>query len=398
MRIGIDVTPLAVGKGGVPKYTWELVRHLLAHGHNHEYHLVNVSRLPSPSLQDLGGPPRVHFLSKGSWGLVFLLSRKLPLPLQAVTRWMETLLTGTSLESHLRGLDLFHSSDVLQWDARPGRNIITMFDITTVLFPQFHTPANIRIHQRKIAFARDIADTIIAISHSTKNDLVNHCGIPAEKIRVIYPGCDHALFHVYPEAETERVLATYQLRPGYILHVGTLEPRKNIVRLIEAFEIAHRLGTDALLVLVGPPGWLHRPIFHRLERSPLRDKIVIVGAVPEDVLPSFYNGARVFVYPSLYEGFGLPVVEAMACGVPVITSATSSLPEAVGTAGILVPPDQPEEIGRAIHQLYHDDVEWERRRASGIIQSHRFSWEKMAEEVLALYEETVSGGISKRGA
>lgn len=396
MRIGIDVTPLAVGKGGVPKYTWELVRHLLERGRDHEYHLVNVSRSPTPLLPALGESARVRLLSKGSWGLVFLLSRKLPLPVQALTRSMETLLTGTSLESHLRGLDLFHSSDVLQWDARPGRNIITMFDITTVLFPQFHTPANIRIHRRKIAFARDVADTLIAISRSTKNDLINHCGISAEKIRVIYPGCDHALFHVYPEAETERVLAAYQLRPGYILHVGTLEPRKNIVRLIEAFEIAHRLGTDALLVLVGSPGWLHRPIFHRIERSPLRDKIVIVGAVPEDVLPLFYNGARVFVYPSLYEGFGLPVVEAMACGVPVITSATSSLPEVVGTAGILVPPDQPEEIGRAIHHLYHDDVEWERRRASGIAQSHRFSWEKMAEEVLALYEETASGRISER--
>jgi glycosyltransferase involved in cell wall biosynthesis len=394
MRIGIDMTPVSVGKGGVPKYTWELARHLLRLTPEHEYWFLDISRSPAPHLRTLARHPNVHVLDKGRWGQVLLLSRKLPLPIQAATRWMEKRLTGTTMDNELRSLDLFHSSDVLQWDARPGRNILTMFDITTVLFPQFHTRANIRLHQRKIAFARTAADMIIAISQATKNDLVTHCGISATKIRVIYPGCDHDLFRVYPEAETERILASYGLRPGYILYVGTLEPRKNITGLVAAFEIACRLGVNAPLVLVGSRGWLDRPIFQRIEASPLKQRIAVLGTVAQENLPYLYNGARVFVYPSIYEGFGLPVVEAMACGVPVIARATSSLPEVVGTAGLLVASDEVEEIGRAIHRLYCDDREWEHRRAAGLARARCFCWEKMAAETLALYEETVRRGVS----
>lgn len=302
----------------------------------------------------------------------------------------ETALARPRRKAQLAGLDLFHSSDVFMWDNRPAKNIITMFDITTVLFPEFHTKANIRLHDRKIAFVKDAVHKIVAISECTKNDLVKHCDISADRIKVIYPGCDHDRFRVIAEDDVLPVLRKYGLSPGYILFVSTIEPRKNVERLVEAFERLARMGKPSeQLVLVGAKGWLSEKIYRRIENSPLKNQITWLGQMPEEDLPSIYNGAGLLAYPSIYEGFGLPVVEAMACGVPVVATKTSSVPEIVQDAGLLVDPYNAEELAGAMHALLKDQQLRREMAERAVARAQFFSWGKMAREMLETYRAVI---------
>lgn len=391
MKIGIDISVLSVATGGLVTYTRALIENLLKISNGNEYKLVHAVSGCAPGWESsmflLHGGAQI--LCWTGWGVSVV--RKMPEPLKTLWMGTEAVLTRGRLKFQLKDLDIFHSSEVFLWDNRPGKNIITMHDITTVLFPQFHTEGNIRLHDRKITFAQRLAHRIVADSHNTKNDLIRYCGIPSKKIQVIYPGCDHARYHIYPRDEVVQVLQKYNLSQGYILHVGTVEPRKNIERLIEAFEILARgMGRPVeRLVLVGSAGWLNEKIYRRIEISPLRERIVLTGPISANDLPYIYNGAAVFVYPSLYEGFGLPVVEAMACGVPVITSNTSSLPEVVGDAGILVDPYDAEAFAAAIHGALVDQDLRREMAHKAVKRAKILSWEKTAREMLTAYKEVV---------
>jgi glycosyltransferase involved in cell wall biosynthesis len=228
------------------------------------------------------------------------------------------------------------------------------------------------------------ADHIIAISQATRKDLVAAYDVPAQKITVIPEAADPH-FRPQPAEAVSAVRTRYGLPQRYLLFVGTIEPRKNLGRLLEAFEAVQGEGLTEGLVIVGRRGWLTDDFFAQLERSPVRDAVLFPGYVPDLDLPAIYAGAQAVVFPSLYEGFGLPVLEAMACGTPVVTSSTSSLPEVGGNAALYANPRDADEILAQVRHVLSDTALAADLRTRGLAQASRFSWSQTAAQTQAIY-------------
>ncbi|MCM8810626.1 MAG: glycosyltransferase family 4 protein, partial [Candidatus Omnitrophica bacterium] len=236
------------------------------------------------------------------------------------------------------------------------------------------------------------ADMIITVSYNTKKDLLNHFKIDSEKITVIYPGLHHENIRPIEDYEKiEDLKKKYGIYGKYLLFVGAIEPKKNIPKLIDAFIIVKEKFPELKLVLCGKIGWKAEIFYKKMKDLPekIKKDIILTGYVPVSDLPYLYNGCEVFVYPSLYEGFGSPVVEAMSCGVPVVTSNISSLPEVVGDAGILVNPENKEEIAEAILSILTDQNLKKTLSKKGIERAKLFSWENTAKKTLELYKKVV---------
>jgi len=229
---------------------------------------------------------------------------------------------------------------------------------------------------------------IIATSEATKRDIISHLGIPAHRVHVVYGGVDRAFRPIEHRAALAQTLAPLGLTPGgYILHVGTIEPRKNLVRLVAAYHQTRKAASSPApkLVLAGDTGWQFKDVFGLVEALELKGEVIFLGKVPTDILPALYNGAVIFAYPSLYEGFGLPLLEAMACGAPVVASNTSSLPEVVGDAGVLIDPADTQALADALASLLNDAERRAGLSARGLTRARLFSWKRVAGEVLRIY-------------
>lgn len=262
--------------------------------------------------------------------------------------------------------------------------VMTVHDMTTFLFPGNHTLKSRLVE--KIFFGKAIRKTakIICDSKATKNDLVKFFPQAKNKTAVTYLGFDEA-FRLMPDNIVCQTLNKHQITSPYILYVGTIEPRKNLVKLIEAYE---HLPIDLIkkyqLVIVGKKGWKLEPIIKKINSSQYRTNIKQLDYVPFSDLPALYNGASVFVFPSLYEGFGLPPLEAMACRTPVITSNVSSLPEVVGKSAILVDPNNITDMVEKIRKILTDSNYRKHYADLAFTQSRKFSWQKTAEEILKI--------------
>jgi glycosyltransferase involved in cell wall biosynthesis len=244
--------------------------------------------------------------------------------------------------------------------------------------------ANMATEERVIG----MATAMIAVSQNTRRDLLEEYSIAPERVGVTYEGVSE-LYHPAP-VEAERLRSKHQL-DHYILYVGTLQRRKNLVRLVEAY--AHLLEQHDIphkLVLAGSKGWGYEEVYAAVERSGVADRIKLLGYVPDEDLPGLYSGADLFIYPSLYEGFGLPVLEAMACGTPVAVSSTSSLPEVAGDAGCYFDPYNVAEIAQAIgHVLTNSDYKDELRQ-KGLSQVQYFTWRETARQTLSIYRDLIN--------
>jgi glycosyltransferase involved in cell wall biosynthesis len=405
VRIGFDITALYVATGGVFYYDYNLVKTLLELDQENDYLLLDYYPIHGgwrnpPEIADLTAPNARTVHSRGFRH--YRLSRWRPFQrpvLRGVARGVDRVLAApfsalsravmrARLPEILDGVDVFHASDVLLWSQPGALNVCTIHDLTVLLFPDYHTEENQALHRAKLRFAQEEADVVIAVSEATKRDIVAHLDIPPERIVVVHNGVSPAFHPVADRAYLAERLADLGLAPqDYLLHVGTLEPRKNLVRLVEAYAQLRRIegGAAPPLVLVGPIGWAAQDIVARVEALGLKDAVLITGAVPFELVPLLYAGARFFVYPSLYEGFGLPPLEAMACGTPVITSNVSSLPEVVGSAGMMAPPDDTEAIAAAMAALLHDADLRQDMREAGLARASRFSWELAARQTLDVY-------------
>jgi len=323
---------------------------------------------------------------RGAWPHLDLRLSRLPTerPLVRIL-WEQALLPWHLLKEKI---DLLHSlAFVLPlWCPRPG--VATIYDLSFVLYPEGLSPWR-RLYLRSLTppSARR-AKKIIVLAESTKEDLVRLWGIPREKIRVIPCGVDPT----FRPLVQGQVLSDFRRHRGlperFILFVGTLEPRKNVTVLLEAYaqlkgEVPHSL------VLVGAKGWRGEEVLAQIERSGLSDKVLFVGYVEPRELPLWYNAADLFVFPSLYEGFGLPPLEAMACGTPVIASHTSSLPEVVGEAGVLVDPRSPEGMAEAMGRVLGNGELREDMRRKGLERAKGFSWPQAARETALVYQEAM---------
>jgi glycosyltransferase involved in cell wall biosynthesis len=267
------------------------------------------------------------------------------------------------------------------------RQVVTIHDMTFFLLPQCHLFTKRLYFQRLIPECVRRANQVIAVSESTKRDAIRILGTQCEKIKVIYHGKDER-FHPDRAAATScRLRAKHGLSRRVILFVGLIEPRKNLARLIRAYGKLKSLHQDSCLVLVGRLGWGYEAVLRAVSESGARDRIFFPGFIPDQELPSLYNLADVFVYPSLYEGFALPVLEAMACGVPVVTSNVSSMPEIAGDAAFLVDPYDVDGIAQGLERVLVDRALRERLAEEGPKRSQPFTWERTARETLAAYEE-----------
>ena len=282
-------------------------------------------------------------------------------------------------------LDVLHSTVSVPplWYHRP--TVATVSDLAFELFPE--TTKWTGRWWRKILTKPGIAraSRLITLSESTKRDLKNLFGVPSDKIRVVYP---YTPPRFRPMPDVDAVAARYHLPSKYILYVGTLERRKNLTALVRAFAEARRMASlEHALVLVGQRGWLYEDVFRTVEELGLRDRVLFLGYVPDEDLPALYTHADLFVYLSLYEGFGLPPLEAMACGAPVIVSNVSSLPEVVGDAGLLVNPrDVPAIASEFVRVLADCDLR-AAMRDRGLARARLFSQERFIQQTLEVYRD-----------
>lgn len=292
-----------------------------------------------------------------------------------------------SLELAPHALHVLHSPDFIPPQWTRGASVITMHDLAFMLYPRFLTRESARYYGQVDLAARH-ADHIIAVSESTKRDTIRMLGVPEAKITVISEAA-HPLFQpIAPELARARVAARFNLPAEYILFVSTIEPRKNLPTLLRAFRrLRDNYKSDATLVIAGNRGWLVEEVDAVIAELNLGDRVRLLGGVPNEELVHLYNAARVFVLPSFYEGFGLPPLEAMACGTPVIVSNVSSLPEVVGDAGMLIKPEDVEGFTVAMWRVLSDDKLRAEMRAKGLKRAQTFSWERAARETLAVYRQ-----------
>ena len=315
--------------------------------------------------------------------------------------WEQLALPILYLRGKLAGLEprlhLLHSMAFVTPLAFPWPTVITVYDLSFIHFPATF-PTGQRAYLRLFArLSCRRARRVIAISESTRRDLVKQWGLSADRISVACPGVGEQ-FQPLPADKVAAFRARRGLPERFILHLGTLQPRKNLPRLIQAYGRLRGNGTSAKLVLAGDKGWLYGEIAAEIQKLNLQGDVIMPGYVEEAELPYWYNAAAVLAYPSLYEGFGLPVVEAMACQTPVVTSNVSSMPEAVGQAGepaaLLVDPQDTGALADALHLALTDGSLREELRDRGRLQAANFTWQRTATATVNAYRQALalSGG------
>lgn len=285
--------------------------------------------------------------------------------------------------------------------------VVTIHDLSYLRFPQMFNKDDLKQLTSWSKYSIKNAVHVLAVSKKTKEDIVRYYQIPAPKISVTYEGYDKTRFKPLSKDKVEKTKRKYKISGDYIIFVGTLQPRKNIERLIEAFQIitsSHTPGVskdpsghtpgvsqnNLKLVICGKKGWLYDSIFEKVKQLNLEDKIVFTDYVAQVDLPALMAGAKVYVLPSLWEGFGIPVIEAQACGVPVVVSNTSSLPEIVGDSGILVDPESVDSITDGIKKVLTDEKMRSDLIKKGFTNIKRFSWEHCAKETLEILNKVAS--------
>jgi glycosyltransferase involved in cell wall biosynthesis len=348
MRIIIDATSTLVRSAGVKNYVWHWLHHLRMQG-------ADIGAFPF--LSELGNLD--HESSA--------LSRPATMARLALIKSMNEI-DFPPLDWLISGADIFHATNLLRRAPRRVKMTATIHDLTCWLMPEVHTPGNVEADR---VFAERIlrhADGLIAVSENTRQDAIRLLGIRPERVHTIYSGVSEA----YYEAATRPCA-----RP-YALYVGTIEPRKNLETLLDAWALLKSKEFD--LLIAGPRGWSSDETFARIQRE-----ATYLGYVPEDELPGLTAGATVFVYPSLYEGFGFPVAQAMAAGVPVLTANNSGLPEIVGDAGLFVDPKSPAEIAAGLTRLFESATLRADLAARGRRRAERFRWERCATESLHFF-------------
>ena len=294
-------------------------------------------------------------------------------------------------------IDVFHSPVNVLPERMPCASVVTVHDLAFERFPQYFRPAR-RIYQH--TFTRrsvHAATLIVAVSESTRRDLVECFQAPEDRVRIVYPAIDAD----FQPVDDSQALAAFRERshlpPRYLLFLGTLEPRKNLLTLIEAYALLRSALPDAPpLVLAGGKGWYYQAITERIQALHLGQRIILAGYIPREDQPLWYAGAELFIYPSVYEGFGLPIAEALACGAPTIISNVSSMPEAGGSVAIQVAPDDVQGLAHAMQGIILDPSARQHARVEGPRWASRFSVARMAAAYAEIYHEAAAlyGGIS----
>ncbi len=291
---------------------------------------------------------------------------------------------------HQTEADLLHAMAFVAPIISPCPFVVTVYDLSFLRYPQAFRPLNRAYLRHLTAYSVKRARRVIAISESTRQDVIQQLGKPAAQVRTVYCGADDS-FQPMSKAAVAEFKRQQGLPNQFVLYLGTLEPRKNVAGLIRAYAAWHKRDSAAWpLFIAGGKGWYYEEIFALVESLGVTDAVHFPGYIPQTELTAWYNAADLFVYPSHFEGFGLPVLEAMACGTPVITSDVSSLPEVAGEAARLVPPSDPAALADTLAELAHSPDLRAELRPRGLAQAARFRWDKAARETAAVYREALS--------
>jgi glycosyltransferase involved in cell wall biosynthesis len=376
MRIAIDLSPAIHQKAGLGRYARTLAEHLVTQGNGNAYIAFAYGRFTddalSPALRAL---PRAHVpLDARPWRMGVWLAHAL----------------GVGLDRWLPRADIFHATEHLLPPLKNAKTVFTLHDLIFRLFPEYHLPLNHWFLTNAMPHFLRRADAIIAVSECTKRDAISNYQLPPEKITVIYEGVNPAL---RPENDLDRIAearARYANHQPFLFFVSTIEPRKNIIALVDALRVLRAHGHSYRLLIAGRKGWLYQPTFDHVKRTGMSDAVGFLDYVPDADLPALFAACEAFVFPSLYEGFGLPVLEAMACGAPVICSNMSSLPEIAGDAALLVNPRGVGEIAAAIERVIGDANLRAELRAKGLARAAQFSWERAARETSQVYRRVMA--------
>jgi glycosyltransferase involved in cell wall biosynthesis len=372
MRILVDYTSGIAQGAGIGRYTRNLVGAMLDIDHEDDFTLFSTDR---PG--ERGFPRAANVRS-----VVGPLSNK-----RMTTLWHRFQIP-LPIETLAGQADVFHSPDFSLPPVARARTVVTIHDLAFITHPECAVPSLRDYLLRVTPRAIERADRIIAVSQRTADDLISLMSAPAAKISTIYLGVDAALKRVENGGRLEAVARRYGINGPFMLAVGTLEPRKNYNRLIQSFALIHgRASAPAHLVIVGRKGWLYESIFETLERSRLGDAVRVLEQVSDLDLAALYSMATALVTPSLYEGFGIPPVEAMAYGLPIIVSDGGALPEIAGGAGLVVPALDVDALADAMLRVASDEALWKELSRRSLARARRFSWADTALRTLNVYKQ-----------
>jgi glycosyltransferase involved in cell wall biosynthesis len=377
MRVGINAHLLNLGgtyrNAGVSRYIYHLLSALPDVDQQNEYVIYTNT---CPSALPVGQAPNVSVRAA-------LLPTERPL---ARIAWEQTALPWSARRDRL---DVLHAPVNISALVPAAPLVVTVHDLSFLRFPSRFVPA--KRHYQTVFTRATVAQArrVIAVSESTKADLVRLLRVPAERVSVVHEGVEER-FRPLPATAVDAFRRRQDLPDHFVLYVGSLEPRKNLPLLLRAYHrLRHEGQTDWPLVLAGGKGWLYEEIFRTVQDLGLQESVRFPGFVLYDELPLWYNAAGLFVYPSLYEGFGLPALEAMACGTPVVVSAASSLPEVVGSAGVVVDCAHDEvPLSRAMGELIGGAARRAHYAAAGPVRAATFSWTQAVQETVAVYRRT----------
>jgi glycosyltransferase involved in cell wall biosynthesis len=363
MRIGIDARLVYYSQAGIGQYILHLVNGLAQVDAKNEYVLLQ-SRKDETTILEKRNFRRVSLWTPSH----HRLERH-----------------SLNVELMRLGLDVLHSPDFIPPHRPTCQSVITVHDLAFLLYPHFLTKESARYYGH-IDQAVRWTDHIIAVSESTKRDTIQHLGVAEDKITVVYEAANPIFRPIDREEAKAHVLNRHGVDGPFILFVSTIEPRKNVPTLLRAlWQLMECYKEDVRLVLAGGKGWLFEDVFAVVDELKLDERVHFVGRVSSEDLLYLYNAAEMLAHPAFYEGFGLPPLEAMACGLPAIVSNVASLPEVVGDAGLLVDPHDADELTVAIWRVLHDDKLRQEMREKGLRQAERFSWKRAARETLEIY-------------
>jgi len=371
MRIGLDALPLTSPKTGVGHYTWEVAVGLALLQPATRFDLVYPTTSPPVTLAD---------------GAEFPSNLKLDrVPVGPMGRhWW-----SIGLPRHIRrsAIDLFHGTNFDVPLRRRCATVLTIHDLSPLLYPETHTRRSVKRARRRLPMMVRLADAIITPTETVRGELAEYLKGTQEKIFAI-PEAARAIFQPVDFAATESVRRRLGIGDEFLLAVGTIEPRKNLEVLITAFEevVRARPASGLQLVIAGAAGWLSGPLFEAFGKSPARERIILTRYLHDDDLRALYSSCRAFVYPSIYEGFGLPPLEAMACGAPVIASDIPALSETLDNAAHFFDPQSSQQLSKAIIQVTTNQDLRQRLMSAGLRQAREASWERTARLTLEVYE------------
>ena len=372
MRDGFDATSLTIPRSGIGRYTLELARALLAHEPEIELLLITHRPLsddlgedPVSRLPQLGGP---RFRPK--------------------LAWMQTVLPFRATR---RRVDVCHFTNYHAPLLSRVPYVVTIHDVSLIVMPESHPTERVASMRPLLRAVARRSAAVLSPTESARAETIRHLAIDPEKVHVVPEAAAPGFGPIGDEARLTAAAARYRVEPGFLLFIGTIEPRKNVPRLLHAYAQLRRDGFAGQLVICGGKGWKSPEIRPTVERLGLTDAVIFTGYVPDEDVVALLNLARAFVYPSLYEGYGLPIIEAFACGTPTVTSDRGATAEVAGDAALLVEPEDVDALRRALALALGNEPTRARLREAGLRRAAEFSWARAARETAAIYRAVAEG-------